>query len=224
MIYCGQATTKTKMPAFPPLRPDYKQVLAAIDILKKGGVVAIPTDTLYGLAADALIEAAVARVFSMKGRSRGVALPLLLADISDVSEYAAHVPDEAWTLANRFWPGPLTIVLRKTDAVPDLVSGGKDTVALRVPDHKLVRSIVRGLGAPVTGTSANRSGRPGLTTAKAVEAEFQSEVDLVVDGGEAPDGRPSTIVDLSSGTPRMLRHGAVSQKDLEEVLGERSAI
>ena len=212
------------MPAFQPLRPDYKQVPAAIDILKKGGVVAVPTDTLYGLAADALIEAGVARVFSLKGRPRGVALPLLLADTSDISEYAAHVPDEAWTLAIRFWPGPLTIVLRKADAVPDLVSGGKDTVALRVPDHTLVRSIVRGLGAPVTGTSANRSGRPGLTSAKAVQAEFQGEVDLVVDGGEAPEGTPSTILDLSSGAPRILRHGAVTQKDLEEVLGGRPAI
>ena len=136
-------------------------VRPAVDILKSGGVVAIPTDTLYGLAACALDRTAVERVFRLKGRSQGVPLPLLLAEPEDIFRYAVDIPEAARALMERFWPGPLTLVFKKAASISDVVSGGHDTVALRVPDHVVPRAIVRGLGAPITGTSANRTGGPG---------------------------------------------------------------
>ena len=197
------------------------QVDAAVRILKSGGVVAIPTDTLYGLAANALNEKAVERVFNIKGRSKGMALPLLLTDANDIVKWADDVPDIAWPLVRRFWPGALTLVLKKASIISDVVSGGMDTIALRVPAHHVPRAIARGLGAPITGTSANRSGSPGLTTAEAVRREFGSEVDLIIDAGDASKGLASTVLDLSGKQPRILREGAVSLREIEELCGER---
>ena len=193
------------------------QIDVAIRTLKDGGVVAIPTDTLYGLAACAFDERAVARVFRLKGRHTRVSLPLLVADVEDIRRWAADIPDLAWALGKRFWPGALTLVLRKADTIPDIVCGGKGTIALRVPDHPVPRTITRELGAPITGTSANRSGKPGLCTAIAVLDEFGDEVDLVVDGGETSAGLPSTVLDLSGEEPRILREGAVAKRDIEEL-------
>lgn len=193
------------------------QVEAAVRILKGGGVVAIPTDTLYGLAADALNEKAIERVFSIKGRSKGMALPLLLANADDIVKWAAEIPDIAWPLIRRFWPGALTLVLKKAEAISDAVSGGLNTIALRVPNHQVPRAIARGLGAPITGTSANRSGSPGLTTAEAVRRKFGSEVDLVIDAGETSEGLASTVLDLSGDQPRILREGAISLREIEMV-------
>lgn len=208
------------MPVFNADKALQDQVEAAVRILKSGGVVAIPTDTLYGLAADALNENAVERIFSIKGRSKGMALPLLLADADDIVKWAIDIPDTAWLVARRFWPGALTLVLKKDESISDAVSGGLDTIALRVPNHQMPRAIARGLGAPITGTSANRSGSPGLTTAEAVRREFGSEVDLVIDAGETSQGLASTVLDLSGKQPRILREGTVSLREIEELCGE----
>ena len=196
-----------------------KEVDSAVRLLRQGQVVAIPTDTLYGLAACAFDEAAVDRVFRLKGRPRGLALPLLLASANDVGRCAVDVPEVAWGLAERFWPGALTMVLKKADAVPAAVTGGKGTVALRVPDHQIPLAIVRELGAPVTGTSANRSGKLGLATAEEVRLEFGAQVALVVTSGGQPRGVASTVLDLSSERPRLLREGAVSRREIEAVCG-----
>ena len=163
-------------------------------------------------------EAAVERVFRIKGRDEHTALPLLVADPSDLSRFAIEVPPVAYALVDRFMPGPLTIVVRKAAVVPDAVSGGLDTVALRIPDHMAPRSIVRELGAPITGTSANRSGRNGLTTAAEVRDELGEDVDLVLDGNVGALGAPSTIVDLTVDPPRILREGAVRRLDIEAAL------
>lgn len=195
------------------------QVESAASILNRGGVAAIPTDTLYGLAAVAFDEAAVERVFRLKGRPKGMALPLLVADADDLLRCARDVPKVTWGLVERFWPGALTLVLNKADTIPDLVTGGADTVALRVPDHWVPRVLVRKLGSPITGTSANRSGSPGLTTAQAVREEFGDEVDLVIDGGETPGSIASTVLDLTGRRPRVLRQGAVSRDDIEAICG-----
>ena len=224
MLYYGQAANSTKTPVFRPGEALQNQIQVAVEILKNGGVVAIPTDTLYGLAASAFDEAAVHRVFRLKRRSPSQPLPLLLADPDDVERFAIEIPDAVWPLAERFWPGPLTLVLRRGEAIPDAVCAGRDTVALRVPDHDVPRSIARSLGAPLTGTSANRSGGPGLTTASAVRDQFSGEVDLVIDGGSALDGRPSTVLDLSSGRPRILRHGAVAAAKIAELCGVPLAV
>ena len=196
-----------------------EQIESAAQILKSGGVAAIPTDTLYGLAACALKDAAVERIFRLKGRPKGMALPLLVSEANDISRYATNIPEVTWALAERFWPGALTVVLPKAEGISALVSGGKNTIALRVPDHPVPRALARELEAPITGTSANRSGGAGLPTAKAVRDEFGGEIDLVIDGGKAPGGLPSTVLDLSGELPRILRQGAVSQREIEELCG-----
>ena len=195
------------------------QIQTAVDLLKRGGVVAIPTDTLYGLAADPLDEDAVRRIFRLKGRPAGNPIPLLLSDPEEVHKWATRIPESARRLTDRLWPGPLTLVLRRSEEVPDVVTGGGNTVGLRVPDHTVPRSISRLLGAPLTGTSANRTGSPGLSTAHAVRCELSGEVDFVVDGVSGQDGRPSTVVDFSGDRPRILRRGAVSAAEIESLCG-----
>ncbi|MCI0440136.1 MAG: threonylcarbamoyl-AMP synthase [Chloroflexi bacterium] len=195
------------------------QIEEAARVLGRGGVIAVPTDTLYGLASRALDEKAAERIFRLKGRPKGMALPLLLAEPSDISRYAADVPYAAWRLVEKLWPGALTIVLKKSAIVPDVVSGGMDTIALRVPNHHVPREVAQRLGEAITGTSANRSGRPGLTTAQAVREEFGGELDLIVDGGETPGGVASTVLDLTGKRPRILRQGVVSRREIEEACG-----
>ena len=194
------------------------QIKTAVAVLRESGVAAIPTDTLYGLAACAFDERAVLKVYELKGRPDGMALPLLLSNSGDVDKCAVEVPEEAWSLMERFWPGALTLVVRKSAEIPDIVTGGLDTVALRVPDHAVPRAIAEALGAPLTGTSANLSGRPGLTSASDVRREFGDAVDFVLDGVDAPGGVASTIVDVSGAEMRVLREGAISLGEIEEVL------
>ncbi len=199
--------------------PLIEQIATCADILRRGGVAAIPTDTLYGLAACALNEAAVERVFALKGRAQAEPLPLLLADAEDIERYAVDVPDLARALAERFWPGALTLVLQRADVIPDIVSGGLDSVALRLPDHHVPRALARKLGTPITGTSANRSGGRALATAQAIRKEFGDELDLVVDAGDPPRGTSSTVVELTKGRPRILREGVITRQEIEDLCG-----
>ena len=201
-----------------------KEVDTAVRVLRDGGVVSVPTDTLYGLAASALNEQAVERLFRIKGRRRSTPLPLLLADSAEIEVYAVDIPTAAWRLAESFFPGPLTLVLPGAGNLPDVVSGGLETIALRVPDHWVPRAIIRKLGVPITGTSANRTGMPGLTTAGAVRQLLGSDIDYVVDGGQCAGGVASTVLDVSGASPRILRQGAVSRRELEEVCGESVAV
>ena len=195
------------------------QIDAAVRTLRDGGVAAIPTDTLYALVACALDERAVQRIFSLKGRLKTRPLPLILADPEDLCLYTTNVPDLAWALIDRFWPGALTLVLKKAAVIPDIVAGGSANVAVRVPDHEIPRSIARELDAAITGTSANRSGEPGLRTAEEVRDEFGHEVNPVIDGECAPAAVASTVLALTEGRPRILRRGAVLQRDIEDVCG-----
>ena len=147
-----------------------------------------------------------------------------MADAEDLATYAAEIPEAVWPLVERFWPGPLTLVLRRSGVVSDEVTGGGDTVALRVPDHPVPREIARRLGGPVTGTSANRSGGAETTTAKGVREEFGSLVDMVLDIGPQPkQGRASTLLDMSAGRPRILREGGVTLREIEKTSGMRAA-
>lgn len=192
---------------------------AAVRLLRRGGVVAIPTDTLYGLAAAASDVEAVKRLFRIKGRPAAMAVPLLIADESQLDAYSAGVSEVARTLARAFFPGALTLVLPRSELVPKVVTGGGDSVALRVPDHPVPRAIIRLLGGAITGTSANRSGAPSATTAQDVKCQLGSDVDMVLDGGECRGGLASTVVDVSGPSPRILRQGAVSREALESELG-----
>jgi L-threonylcarbamoyladenylate synthase len=187
--------------------------------LAAGGVVAIPTETVYGLAADMTNAAAVRRVYAIKGRPLDHPLIVHLPDAASIERYASDVPASAYRLVERFWPGPLTIVLRKSDAVPLSVTGGQATVALRTIDHPLARAILLRFGGAVAAPSANRFGRVSPTTAEHVRADLGDDVDLIVDGGPARIGVESTIVDLTADVPTILRAGAIGASELADALG-----
>ncbi len=191
-----------------------KQLEQGISILKQGGVVAFPTDTVYGLGAAVNLPQAVARVYQVKERPKNMPLPLLLADKSQIEEVAEPVPPIAWLLAAKFLPGGLTIVLFKSKSVPDTVTGGGKTVAIRIPAHPIPLALARGVGTPIVGTSANLSGKPSALTAEEVYTQLDGKVDLIIDGGRCPGGRESTIVDLTGETPLILREGAISKEEL----------
>jgi len=193
---------------------------AALRYLREGALVALPTDTVYGIAANAMQPAAVERIFAAKGRPHDKPIPLLLAEVAGVTALAVDIPPAMWHLAARFWPGPLTLVLRRSARVPDVVAGGGETVALRIPDHPFPRRLIEALGAPLATTSANRSGHPSPLTAGEVERELGHALRLIVDGGPAPGGQPSTLLDLTSVPPRLLRAGPVTREDIAAVLGE----
>jgi L-threonylcarbamoyladenylate synthase len=194
-----------------------QQVEQAITILKQGGIVACPTDTVYGVGAAINIEAAVERVYQIKGRPHSRALPILLAEKYQLAEVAKIVPPLARRLADRFMPGALTIVLFKADSVSDIVTGGLKTIAVRIADHPIPTAVVRGLGAPIVGTSANLSGSPSALTAEEVRAQIGNRVDMIIDGGRCPGGKESTIIDLTGEIPLILRQGPVSLEELKEV-------
>ena len=196
----------------------------AVSALADGGVVAIPTDTLYGIAAAALDESAVQRVFDVKERGQSIPLPLFVSGIDDFHEFGHRVPDTALELAAAFWPGKLTIVVERSFHVPDIVTGGLDTVGLRVPDHPVPREIVARLAAPITATSANISGQPPLTSADHVLRHLGDRLDLVVDGGQLRPSKPSTVIDVTQTPCRILRQGAVTPDRIEQVTGIEVAV
>lgn len=191
----------------------------AVELLRRGGVIALPTETVYGLAANAEDELAVRRVFAIKGRPATHPLIVHVAHARELSSWARHVPEEAWRLAEAFWPGPLTLVLPRSARATDAVTGGQDTVALRVPRHPLAREVLEALGGGVAAPSANRFGRVSPTTAAHVREDLGDDVDLVLDGGACAVGVESTIVDLSQAEPAVLRPGGLALEDLSRVLG-----
>jgi L-threonylcarbamoyladenylate synthase len=191
----------------------------AVEILQRGGVVALPTETVYGLAASAEDELAVRRIFAIKGRPATHPLIVHLAGVEALPDWASYIPDEARRLAEAFWPGPLTLVLPRTPRATDAVTGGQDTVALRVPSHPVALAVLRAFGGGLAAPSANRFGRVSPTTAEHVCQDLGNEVDLVIDGGPCTVGVESTIVDLSSGPPAILRPGGLPAEELERVLG-----
>ncbi len=193
--------------------------LAAARVLADGGIVAFPTETVYGLGAHAELPAAVARVFAIKGRPAGHPLIVHGAEATVLDRYAQRVTPEARALAETFWPGPLTLVVPRAGTVPDAVTGGRDTVGLRVPNQALARQMLRALGAGVAAPSANLFGRTSPTTAQHVLADLGGQVDLILDGGPCAVGVESTILDLSVEPPTILRAGGISAEALEEVLG-----
>jgi L-threonylcarbamoyladenylate synthase len=195
-----------------------KQIKKAISILKKGGVVAYPTDTVYGLGACMTDTAAVDRIFQVKGRPKGMALPVLLADKVQMESILTSVPLSARRLADEFFPGALTIILPKSNSVPDIITGGGRTVAFRIPDHRVPLALIKGLGKPIVGTSANLSGQPSALTAAEVQAQIGDKIDMVIDGGRCPGGIESTVIDLSGKKPVVRRQGAISIEKLRKIL------
>ncbi len=202
------------------LQPTPQGAVRAGEILRAGGVVAIPTETVYGLAASALDEGAVARIFAAKGRPSDNPLIVHISSLSQLALLWKQTPESALTLARAFWPGPLTMVLPKTDAVPACVSAGLDTVGVRMPSHPLARAVIEQAGVPLAAPSANASGRPSPTTAEDVLEDMDGKIDAVLDGGPCSVGVESTVVDLTGPCPRILRPGAVTLEMIEAALGK----
>lgn len=187
--------------------------------LASGALVAFPTETVYGLGADALNARAVARIFEAKGRPADNPIIVHLADAAALTDLVASVPPAARTLIARCWPGPLTLVLPASPAVPAVTRGGLDTVAVRMPSHPVALALIRAAGRPVAAPSANRSGRPSPTTAQHVLADLGDAIDLVLDAGPTPLGVESTVLDLTDKTPVLLRPGGVPLETLEAIIG-----
>ncbi|WP_030769914.1 L-threonylcarbamoyladenylate synthase [Streptomyces sp. NRRL F-2664] len=196
----------------------------AADVLRSGGLVALPTETVYGLGANAEDPAAVGRIFRAKGRPPTHPLIVHLAAAEQLDDWVEDVPATARLLAEHFWPGPLTLVLRRGRRVPLEATGGLETVAVRVPDHPVALALLEAFGGGVTAPSANRFGSVSPTTADHVRAELGDAVDFVLDGGPCEVGVESTIVDATGGTAAILRPGGVTREDLEAVLGRPPAV
>ena len=194
-------------------------VQAASAILRSGGLVAFPTETVYGLGADATNAQAIARIFAAKGRPSSNPLIVHVADVTVARRYATTWPEAATKLATEFWPGPLTLVLPKSLAIVDAVTAGRGTVGLRVPDHPLALELLRAFDGPIAAPSANKSNRISPTTAQHVRDELGDAVDLILDGGPCSVGIESTVLDLSGGMPTILRPGGVSREQIELVIG-----
>lgn len=191
----------------------------AVATLRAGGLVAFPTETVYGLGADASNAEAVKKVFAAKGRPHDHPLIVHMASVAQLTNWARDIPPSALTLAKQFWPGPLTLILKRAPGVSDGVTGGQDTVALRVPSHPLAQALLHAFGGGVVGPSANRFGHVSATTADHVRQEFGNTVDVVLDGGACEVGIESTIVDLSGVKPAVLRPGWITAAQIESALG-----
>ena len=199
---------------------DEQSTVLAANIIKNGGLVAIPTETVYGLGANGLDEDAVAKIFIAKGRPQDNPLILHISGPEQIELFCHHIPQKAYDLAEAFWPGPLTIVLPAKDCVPKRTTGGLSTVAVRCPDHETAREIIRLAGVPIAAPSANISGKPSTTTAAHVLHDHDGKIDAIVDGGPCRVGVESTIVDLTEERPRLLRPGGIGPEELIAVLGD----
>lgn len=189
-------------------------------VIGRGGLLGIPTETVYGLGANGLDPNAVAAIFAAKGRPQDNPLILHIPGPSWLARYCADIPQTAYTLAQRFWPGPLTIILKRKPIVPDAVTAGLDTVGMRCPDCAVTRAIIAAADVPVAAPSGNTSGRPSPTTAAAMLEDMDGKIDAIVDAGPCAVGVESTIVDLTAAPPRLLRPGGVTLEQLRDVLGE----
>lgn len=199
---------------------DVNTAETAAEIIKNGGLVAIPTETVYGLGANGLNEDAVLKIFEAKGRPQDNPLILHIADPDQIESLCHHIPQAAYDLADAFWPGPLTMVLPARRAIPKRTTGGLDTVGVRCPDSEITREIIRASGVPIAAPSANISGKPSTTTAAHVLHDHDGKIDAIVDGGPCRVGVESTIVDLTEKRPRLLRPGGIGPEQLLEVLGD----
>jgi L-threonylcarbamoyladenylate synthase len=195
------------------------QIEKGVAILRRGGVIAFPTDTVYGLGADAFDSRAVERIYTIKNRPEHRQFPLLIADTDRLAALAEPIPEIARFLAGRFWPGGLTLVLPKKDSVSRYLASGP-TVAARVPNHPVCLGLIRRLGNPVIGTSANISGQPPALTADEVRQQLGGKIDLIIDGGKCPGGRESTVVDVTQEPPTILREGIIPSHEIDRAYEE----
>jgi L-threonylcarbamoyladenylate synthase len=201
-----------------PDRPSPRAIARAASVLRKGGLVAFPTDTLYALGADASNAFALQRVFAVKGRGQANPIPLLVADLAMATQVIGDLPEPAVRLAERYWPGPLTLLLPAPRGISNLLTADTGRIGLRVPDSRVAQALILRFGGPVTGTSANRSGDDDPRNADEVVRQLGGCIDLILDGGPVLVGSPSTVVDVSVSPPVIVRQGAVQEEEIFRLL------
>ncbi len=211
---------KTKLYTLPQVEGCEAEIREAAEIIRTGGLLAIPTETVYGLGADALNPAAVKGIYEAKGRPSDNPLIIHVPDESWLERYCDHIPPMAYQLAEAFWPGPLTMILPRKPIVPDCTTGGLDTVGVRCPDHPVTLAIIQSAGVPIAAPSANTSGRPSCTCVDDVLEDMDGKIAGIVDGGASSVGVESTILDLTVTPPRLLRPGGLPLEELTAVVGE----
>lgn len=209
---------ETKVITIDRKNPNMELIREAGRLLKEGALVAFPTETVYGLGGDGLKETAAARIYAAKGRPSDNPLILHIAEVSDIEKLAVDIPELAYRLAEKFWPGPLTMILKKRDVVPYATTGGLDTVAIRMPSDEIAREIIRASGTYIAAPSANLSGRPSPTKAEHVIEDLSGRVEMIVDGGASDIGLESSIIDLSGEVPMILRPGYITKEDFEQIV------
>lgn len=202
------------------LKATEESIEKAVAIIKNGGVVGLPTETVYGLGANAFDSSAVEKIFEAKGRPKDNPMIVHVSSIDEVYPLVKEFPENAKKLAEKYWPGPLTIIMPKSDKVPARTSGNLDTVAVRMPSHPVMRKVIEKSGCPIAAPSANLSGSPSPTNAKYVFDDMDGRIELIIDGGECEVGLESTVITLATEKPRLLRPGGITPEQLEEVLGE----
>lgn len=200
--------------------PEKEIIEEATKIIKEGGLVAFPTETVYGLGADALNEDGVRRIFEIKRRPFDKPLGILIGRKEDLGQYAQEIPEVAETLIEKFWPGPLTLIFKASSLIPEIVKGRGNTIGIRMSDCKVALDLVRLSGVPLACPSANLSGRPSPVKAEEVARELGERIDLLLDGGETRIGIESTVLDLTSSPPTILREGALKREEIEKVIGK----
>jgi len=202
-----------------PKKPEPAKIRKAARLIRSGGLVAFPTETVYGLGADALNADAVKKIFVAKGRPSDNPLIIHICNKEDLGTLASNITPMAKKVIDRFWPGPLTIVLKKSRSVPKITTGGLDTVAVRMPKNKIAQELIRDAGVPIAAPSANYSGRPSPTAAEHVLEDMRGRIGLIIDGGRTKVGIESTVIDLTSDIPLLLRPGGVTVEELKKVIG-----
>lgn len=210
---------KTEVIEINSKKPEKKIIQGATKIIKNGELVAFPTETVYGLGANAFNARAVRKIFKAKGRPADNPLIVHVSDEQMLKSVVKDIPVKAIPLMKKFWPGPLTIVFKKKKRVPDVVTAGGDTVAVRMPSHPVALALIRGAGVPIAAPSANTSTRPSPTEAKHVYDDFNGRIPLILDGGKTNIGVESTVLDLTTNIPTLLRKGKITKKDIEKVIG-----
>ncbi|MBI3994917.1 MAG: threonylcarbamoyl-AMP synthase [Nitrospirae bacterium] len=214
-----QDGSKGRVVKIDPLHPDPETVQEAVRVIRSGGVVAFPTETFYGLGVDPFNASAVERLFAVKGRDPGKPILLVIDDLKRAEGIVLAVSDDARSLIRKFWPGPLTLLFKGSSRIAPALTGGTGKIGIRIPSHPVALQLLRAAGQPLTATSANRSGQPGAALAGTVEETLGPQIDLIVDGGAAPGGPESTIVDVTLHPPRLIREGRIGFREVLNCLG-----
>lgn len=209
---------KTEILKLDAVNPDPDKIKHAAEIIRAGGLVAFPTETVYGLGANALDAAAAQNIFTAKGRPADNPLIVHIVETSELSKLTDYIPPVAYTLMDKFWPGPLTMIFNKSEAVPGIITAGLDTVAIRMPSHPIAQALISVSGLPIAAPSANTSGKPSPTTAQHVIEDLYGKVDVIIDGGCTNVGLESTVLDVTTTPPSILRPGGITAEQLEHVL------